>query len=100
MTVPQGRAPVSVSYVPGRWVALVADDLWLLADLDAGGAILTACWEAVERRAGIDGLLGVILREGLRSVPSFALAGRTPTGYRLLVSGKAQAEAVTPGAAE
>ncbi|HEV7204982.1 MAG TPA: FHA domain-containing protein [Jatrophihabitans sp.] len=100
MTEPQGRAPVSVSYVPGRWVALVADDLWLLADLDAGGAVLTACWEAVERRAGVDGLLGVILREGLRSVPSFALAGRTATGYRLLVSGKAQAEATAPGASE
>jgi hypothetical protein len=93
--VPQGRA--SITYVPGRWVALAADDVWLLAELDPSGAILAACWEAVERGAGVDGLLGVILREGLRSVPSFALVGRAETELRLLVSGKAQAEVAQAG---
>ncbi len=94
MTAPHGRA--SLAYTPGRWVAITSaasgDAVALLADLDPAAPGVAACWAAAEAGAGVDAMLGVILREGLRSVPSFAIAGRSADGMRVLVSGKARAE--------
>ena len=86
---PDSSAPIH--YVPGPWVAFARTGLVLLAELDPASPIVQACWEAADRGAGVDDLLGVILREGLRSVPGFAIAAQDADGYRVLVSGKAAA---------
>lgn len=88
----------SVRYVPGAWVLLAGDDVWLLAETPPSSPVVAACWTAIEQGAGVDHLLGIILREGLRVVPSFALAGRSESGMRVLVEGKARAEMRMPGA--
>lgn len=85
-----------VEYTPGSWVAMVSGGVALLAELDPASPIARYCWDALDHGAGADGVLGVILREGLRSVPSFAIAAREAVGFRILVSGKARAEATVP----
>lgn len=95
MTVPQGPPPVT--YLSGTWVALAYGDVVLLAE-STTPSVVSACWTAVTNGAGFDGVLGAIAQAGLNEVPGFALVGPAADGgTRLVVSGKAQAEVMTPG---
>ena len=96
MTVPGHR---SVSYLPGRWTALVTDDLCVLCDVHLADPLLAACWEAAggagSGGAGADGagaVLDVLARSAHQRPPSFVLVARAGDALRLVVAGRAHAE--------
>jgi len=60
-------------YSPGGWVALATDRSWLFADVDPTSSAVRAWWEAMHRGASLDDVLGLLVEEGFRAVPSFAV---------------------------
>jgi len=83
---------VSSSYVPGGWVAIAGRRTWLLADLAAGSPAINQLWALQRRDAGHLEVLDALAGGGLRSVPSFALAGVTDAGVIVLLRGGATAQ--------
>jgi hypothetical protein len=86
------NAAVGTGYVPGSWVAMTAADLWLLADVAPQEAVVTRCWQLIRAGSDVDDLLAAIVREGFRSVASFALVHRAPDQAHVVVRGGAQVE--------
>ncbi|MBE7187361.1 hypothetical protein, partial [Jatrophihabitans endophyticus] len=93
MTAPARRP---VSYLPGRWTALVTDQLCLLADVHLADPLLATCWEASNAADGGAGgaaaVLDVLARSVQQRAPSFVLVARADDGVRLVVAGRAHAE--------
>ncbi|SHG99341.1 FHA domain-containing protein [Jatrophihabitans endophyticus] len=98
MTVPPPGSPPaapSVTYLPGDWLAVVADGIAVLVDLPADSPAVTSCWNAALRGGGADGVLDAIAQAG--AVPGFALAARTADGaVRVVVGGSGRAETGAP----
>ena len=91
MTEPGRRA---VSYLPGRWTALVTDELCLLGDVHLADPLLAACWDAGSAGgdAAATAVLDVLARPGQGGTSGFVLVARAGAALRLVVAGRAHAE--------
>jgi len=61
--------PADVHYTSGTWVAIVSPTQWLLVDLAPDDERLENLWAA--RSSGMEEVLDILLRQGLRSLPGF-----------------------------
>lgn len=84
----------AVSYLPGRWAALVTEEFCLLGDLHLADPLLAACWVAgtAPDGGGVAAVLDVLARSGPDRAPSFVLVARAGDALRLVVAGRAHAE--------
>lgn len=78
-----------VTYVPGSWLALVTDDLCVLADVPADSRVLADCWAAAVTGQGLDAVLGLLAGVG---ASAYAAATRTDDGLRVVLAGAGRAE--------
>lgn len=65
---------VTVRYAPGAWVALSTGSLWALVDLSLEEGLVSDLWAAAD--GGMEEVLEVLLRGGLRALPAFAVVQR------------------------
>jgi hypothetical protein len=72
-----------VTYTPGQWLAVIGPTTWALIDVMLDDPRVAALWEAAAQ--GPDELLDVLLRDGLRSLPGFAIANLEGTELRYAV---------------
>lgn len=74
-------------YVPGRATALASTSVGVLLGADAEHPAVDGLLEALDEGAGVDDVLDVLLRGGLRGLPDFACAQVTDAGVRVVVRG-------------
>jgi hypothetical protein len=74
---------MEVAYTPGAWVAVIGQRIWALIDSKVDDPRLPALWGASD--AGIDELLDVLVRSGLRSLPGFAIVALDSEALRYAV---------------
>ncbi len=80
-------ARAQVSYRPGPWVGIAAERTAVLVHVDLSSSLVPALHDVLLRDQGVDGVLEVLLAEGLRSVAAFAVAEVTEAGIRVLARG-------------
>lgn len=78
---------------------MIGPQMALLAPLDPGSPVVSRCWELIDGASEIDVVVEALTREGLRSMPAFALARWSTGQLEVVVRGAAQVstpdEAVT-----
>lgn len=74
-------------YVPGRATALASASVGILLGVDAEHPAVDGLLEALDDGAGVDDVLDLLLRGGLRGLPDFACAEVTDAGLRVVVRG-------------
>lgn len=85
-------------FLPGSGIAFVGTDALALLEIDPNDSLVAEIWTSVIAGASVDELLEVLLRGGLRSLPSFAVAGVEGTGVRVAVRGGVTVSVRSPGA--
>lgn len=105
--MPERQAPASTAdararYIRGDWVAISAPDCWLLVDLPPQDPAVRRCWAVISSGGSLEDVLDVLIANGLRRAPSFALAGTShgvagpalhDGGARVIVRGRAAVRA-------
>jgi hypothetical protein len=73
----------AVTYTPGRWLAVIRPDIWALIDVTVDDPRVNALWEASAE--GLDELLDVLLRGGLRLLPGFVIVATEGADLRYAI---------------
>lgn len=74
-------------YVPGRATALASASVGVLLGVDAEHPAVDGLLEALDDGAGVDDVLDLLLRGGVRGLPDFACAEVMDAGLRVVVRG-------------
>ncbi|MGI8881214.1 MAG: FHA domain-containing protein [Jatrophihabitans sp.] len=69
---------------------MIGSQMALLAPLDPGSPVVSRCWELIDTASDIDVVVEALTREGLRSMPAFALARWSTGQLEVVVRGAAQ----------
>lgn len=72
-----------ISYTPGEWLAVIGPRIWALIDVKVDDPRVRALWQASE--AGIEELLDVLLRDGLRSLAGLVVVAEEAGDLRYAV---------------
>ena len=76
------------TYAPGRFVAVCSGATIAMLDRSVEHPLVTLVWDAAAAGSDLDDLLEILISEGLRAVPAFALARRDDDGgVRVVVRG-------------
>lgn len=78
-------------YTPGDATAVVGSGVVVMVDLEPQHELVGALFAALQRSAGVDDVLEVLLSPGLRAVASFGVARPQIDGTRVVVRGEFQA---------
>jgi hypothetical protein len=79
---------MSMRYTPGDAVAVVADDIALLIEVDPDQPLVDELFACVSARPGMEDLLEILVGHGLRRLPGFAVATTGADGLRVVVRGE------------
>lgn len=90
-------ASPDVTCAPGSWLAVAGSGCWALVELAADDPRTALTLAAAERDDPIDELLDVMISQGLRRLPGFAIVGWDDERLRYVVRPPALVEAVSPG---
>lgn len=74
---------LQAQYTPGPYVAIGTPRLWCLFELGVDDPRVGGLWQAAT--SGADDVLDLMVREGLRNLPGFAILEHTADGIRCLV---------------
>jgi hypothetical protein len=77
----------AATYLAGDWVAVSAPGLWLLVDLPPGHATVRRCWDVVSSGGDVEDLFDVLVDDGIRAAPSFALVAAGTETVRVIARG-------------
>lgn len=86
---------MSARYTPGSWLGFAGPDLWLLVDVSADWPMLAQCWDLVRSSADPEQVVDQVILSGYRSVLNLVVAGRTPSGTKVIVRGDGCLTALT-----
>lgn len=76
---------MTARFAPGPWLAIARPACWALVELSADDPRLAAVQRAASADDPVAAILDVMLADGLRSMPGFALVARTGTSLRYAV---------------
>jgi resuscitation-promoting factor RpfA len=82
-------------YVPGEWVAAVSDGAIVLLPAETSAATVERVWMSLREDDGLGDHLQVLLRDGLGSLPPFALVSLAAGRVQAVVRGAVAVEVET-----